>query len=174
MLNASSPRACGIVGGRTRKGDDPGPWRGFGRNAPRLDGGPPGANRVTTPSPLASARSYARVCSGPGIRLADDAPPPSRKQRIESVPSASRHSIYLSEDELAAGAGALTGAAAGAAAGALAGAAAESPAAAAGLAEAYPSAYQPPPFMENAGAEMTRFSSPPQCGQIVISGSENF
>ncbi len=45
---------------------------------------------------------------------------------------------------------------------------------AAGLAEPYPSAYQPPPFSENAGAEMTRFSDPPQCGQIVISGSENF
>ncbi len=46
--------------------------------------------------------------------------------------------------------------------------------AAAGLAEPYPSAYQPPPFNENAGAEMTRFSAPPQCGQVVISGSENF
>jgi hypothetical protein len=41
--------------------------------------------------------------------------------------------------------------------------AADSPeAAAAGFAELYPSAYQPPPFMENAGAEMTRFNSPPQ------------
>jgi hypothetical protein len=45
---------------------------------------------------------------------------------------------------------------------------------AAGFAEPYPSAYQPPPFKEKAGAEMTRLSAPPQCGQDVISGSENF
>ena len=45
---------------------------------------------------------------------------------------------------------------------------------AAGLAEAYPSAYQPPPLKAIAGAETTRSSVPPQWGQIVISGSENF
>jgi len=45
---------------------------------------------------------------------------------------------------------------------------------AAGFADPYPSLYQPPPFSEKAGAEMTRFSAPPQCGQMVISGSENF
>ena len=44
----------------------------------------------------------------------------------------------------------------------------------AGFTDPYPSAYQPPPFIENAGAEITRFSSPPQCGQTVISRSENF
>ena len=38
----------------------------------------------------------------------------------------------------------------------------------------YPSAYQPPPLKEIAGAEMTRSSGPPQCGQMVISVSENF
>jgi hypothetical protein len=38
----------------------------------------------------------------------------------------------------------------------------------------YPSAYQPPPLKAMAGAEMTRSSGPPQCGQMVISGSENF
>jgi len=81
------------------------------------------------------------------------------------------------------GAGVLAGAA-GADAGAEAaeslpvefavGAAADSPPAAAGFAEPYPSAYQPPPFSEKAGAESTRASAPPQCGQAVISGSENF
>jgi hypothetical protein len=72
-------------------------------------------------------------------------------------------------------AGALAaGVAAGAAAGAAAAAGAPSPLAAAGFVDPYPSAYQPPPFIANAGAEITRFTSPPQCGQVVISGSENF
>jgi len=43
-----------------------------------------------------------------------------------------------------------------------------------GLALPYPSAYQPPPLKAIAGAEMTRSSRPPQCGQTVISVSENF
>jgi len=89
----------------------------------------------------------------------------------------------LSEDDAGAAAGALAGAgvdaAAAGAAGAVVGAAAASPlpslfAAAGGFTEPYPSAYQPPPFIEKAGAEITRFNSPPQCGQVVISGSENF
>jgi hypothetical protein len=76
----------------------------------------------------------------------------------------------------AAGAGAVDAAGALAPASAVAaGAALASPeAVGAGFADPYPSAYQPPPFSANAGAEMTRFSSPPQCGQVVISGSENF
>lgn len=49
-----------------------------------------------------------------------------------------------------------------------------SPAAAAGFAEPYPSAYQPPPLSAKAGAESTRVNAPPQCGHVVISGSENF
>jgi hypothetical protein len=89
---------------------------------------------------------------------------------------------FLSEDEgVAAGAlaGAGVAAAAAGAAGAVVGAAPASPppslfAAVSGFTEPYPSAYQPPPFIEKAGAEMTRFNSPPQCGQVVISGSENF
>jgi hypothetical protein len=43
-----------------------------------------------------------------------------------------------------------------------------------GFAFPYPSAYQPPPLKAIAGAEMTRSNGPPQLGQIVISGSENF
>jgi hypothetical protein len=46
--------------------------------------------------------------------------------------------------------------------------------AALGFALPYPSAYQPPPLKAIAGAEMTRSRPPPQLGQIVISGSENF
>jgi hypothetical protein len=42
------------------------------------------------------------------------------------------------------------------------------------LAWLYPSLYHPPPLKEMAAAEMTRVSSPPQCGHCVISGSENF
>jgi hypothetical protein len=42
------------------------------------------------------------------------------------------------------------------------------------LALPYPSANQPPPLKEIAGAETTRSSEPPQCGHSVISGSENF
>jgi hypothetical protein len=55
-----------------------------------------------------------------------------------------------------------------------AGAVADSPPAGAGFAEPYPSAYQPPPLSEKAGAESTRTNTPPQCGHVVISGSENF
>ncbi len=46
--------------------------------------------------------------------------------------------------------------------------------AAAGFALPYPSANQPPPLNEIAGAEITRSNAPPHFGQIVISGSENF
>jgi hypothetical protein len=42
------------------------------------------------------------------------------------------------------------------------------------LAEEYRSAYHPPPLNDTAGAVSTRSSVPLQCGQIVISGSENF
>jgi hypothetical protein len=42
------------------------------------------------------------------------------------------------------------------------------------LAEEYRSAYHPPPLNDTAGAVTTRSSVPLQCGQIVISGSENF
>ena len=43
-----------------------------------------------------------------------------------------------------------------------------------GFAFPYPSANQPPPLNEIAGADITRSSSPPHFGQTVISGSENF
>jgi len=43
-----------------------------------------------------------------------------------------------------------------------------------GLALPYPSAYQPPPLKEIAGAEITRLRLPPQWGHPVISASENF
>ena len=43
-----------------------------------------------------------------------------------------------------------------------------------GFALPYPSAYHPPPLKLIAGAEITRSSFSPQCGQAVISGSENF
>jgi hypothetical protein len=42
------------------------------------------------------------------------------------------------------------------------------------LEEEYRSAYHPPPLNDTAGADTTRSSVPLQCGQIVISGSENF
>jgi len=38
----------------------------------------------------------------------------------------------------------------------------------------YRSEYHPPPLKLTAGAESTRSRCPLQCGQIVISGSENF
>ena len=43
-----------------------------------------------------------------------------------------------------------------------------------GLALPYPSANQPPPLKEMAGAETTRSNGPPQSGHSVISGSEYF
>ena len=45
---------------------------------------------------------------------------------------------------------------------------------AAGFGLEYRSLYHPLPLNETAGAEMTRSSGPLQCGQFVISGSENF
>ncbi len=42
------------------------------------------------------------------------------------------------------------------------------------LADEYKSLYQPPPLKLIAGAVSTRSSIPPQCGQTVISVSENF
>jgi len=64
--------------------------------------------------------------------------------------------------------------AAGAAAGAAPSLADSPPAAAGGFTEPYPSLYHPPPAKWTAGAVMVRSSTPPQCGQTVISGSENF
>lgn len=43
-----------------------------------------------------------------------------------------------------------------------------------GFALEYKSEYHPPPLKLTAGAESTRSRCPLQCGQIVISGSENF
>jgi hypothetical protein len=43
-----------------------------------------------------------------------------------------------------------------------------------GFALEYKSAYHPPPLKLTAGAESTLSKCPLQCGQIVISGSENF
>ncbi len=84
----------------------------------------------------------------------------------------SGHVLYFSEDAALDGAGAA-GAAAGASALFAPEASPLSPLAA-GFADPYPSAYHPPPFSENAGAVITRLTAPPQCGQVVISGSENF
>jgi hypothetical protein len=42
------------------------------------------------------------------------------------------------------------------------------------LAEEYKSLYQPPPAKLKAGAVIVRSNAPPQCGQTVSSGSENF
>ncbi len=43
-----------------------------------------------------------------------------------------------------------------------------------GFALEYRSEYHPPPLKLTAGTESTRSRCPLQCGQIVISGSENF
>jgi hypothetical protein len=48
------------------------------------------------------------------------------------------------------------------------------PLGASGLAEAYPSLYQPPPLNDMAAAVMVRSSCPPQCGHNVRSASEYF
>lgn len=53
-------------------------------------------------------------------------------------------------------------------------AAAPSPLLAAGFAEEYRSLYQPEPLNWMAGAVSVRSRVPPQCGQVVSSGSENF
>ena len=112
-------------------------------------------------------------CGRAGPRVRTD---PKRVTEA-GTPDQVARAYFLSEDD----AGALGAEAAGAAAGVADGVAAAGEAAVAsaeldgeGLAEAYPSAYQPPPLRAKAGAVMTRFNSPLQCGQTVISGSENF
>ena len=87
-------------------------------------------------------------------------------------------------EELAAGAGAAaadagaeppSALAAGAAASPPLAAGAASPVlAAGGLGEEYRSLYHPAPLNWIAGAVMVRPKTPPQCGQVVSSGSENF
>ena len=72
-------------------------------------------------------------------------------------------SSYLAGVEVAAAAGAAAGAAVAVAAAAVEDEVLPSlEELAAGLAEAYPSAYQPPPLKAIAGAETTRCSVPPQ------------